>query len=1763
MKPDTPTIMLFWVKAEIDHALKGVRERIAKHNAAPGDVAALQTCPGQLHQVAGALRIFELTGVLRFTEVLEAAFVKAIAEGNLGRKTMEVLDRSVLALSEFVDGLSKGALNAPLRLYPLYRDLSALDGNKRVTRKELFHPDLKISAPRHASRRTLGAAELPGFLQTQRGRYQRGLLTWLRNPAKPEGLQEMRQALDALDQVAPQLPEPRGLWWSAVGVVDGLLHAPRPEWVALARTICTRIDFQIRNLATGAKTLDNQVLRDILYALVVCRPVAPRMREVRRRFNLDSLLPGPDAQDTMDVDPDWRRAALDEVRARLETLKSTWVEYVSGKPEQLTRFRELVTALKSKAGELNSDPLARLLEVVTLVAMRLPDPYPRDSQLMVMEMASAFLLAESIVEQFDELPADLDQQIVIMNGWLLDAAKTKTVCEPPAGLRADLIQKYNEAHLRAQVTREIVTNLQSAEELLDAFARDPGRLDTLPALTPTFKQIHGGLIMLGFRRASALLSECESMIAAALAPHTEDTLQDIHWIAEGLSTLGVYLDPCLRGRAPVEQPIDRFFERFRQRDTAQASPFGEASASEETADPGRTSNTAPAAPEVAAEAVPPAPVAAVAEPMTPAVATPDAPDNEMLNIFLEEAQEVLANITAAHAQCVQNAGNRDALTIIRRGFHTLKGSGRMVGLKDLGEVAWEIEQVMNRWLERQQPAAPALLELVASAGAAFSNWIAQLQSGKTVRIEADAIVAAAQELKNADTAPVQQPSAPATPAAPAPATSLAAALLAQAQSGASAAELLALATAARPSSLDEAASPRKEQPAGMVSAGPDLGADRPTAASAAHGFEADLPSLDPLAIGAAPTPAPEPEPEVVIGELRLSRGFYEIYLREAQQHLETLDTEFPGRQAQPNNPPSHEFMRAAHTLASISRTAGFDAIAELAGALETWTSHAHRAPDADEAGAITTAISRLRDMVASVERREPPRPATAEADALRALPRQHPPAPMFTTTRMTPRADAAIIAKAAEAPRQRDQRAIHDDLDAQLLPIFMEEAQELLPQIGNDLRAWKANTGDMNASHSLKRALHTLKGSARMAGAMRLGELTHLMESAVETALESGAPDTAVLEQLENQMDRLSHDIERLQAAGTAPEADAPQVPALEPARAEPSLASPAAMLRIGAEALDRVVNESGELSIARSRIESELRTLKHSIADLTDSITRLRGQLREMEIQADSQMQSRMSILEQDRPDFDPLEFDRYTRLQELTRMMAEGLHDVVTVQQTLLKNVDEAEAALVQQARISRDLQQELMRVRTVPFANLTERLHRTVRQSARELGKKANLEIRGSRIEIDRSVLERIAAPLEHLLRNAIAHGLESTDERNRLGKPENGEVTVMVRQEGDEIEIVVSDDGAGLNLEKLRRKGLEKGLLRPGQEASEDELTQLIFTPGFSTAEEVTELAGRGVGMDVVRSEITAIGGRIEVSTVAGKGAQFSVYLPLTLAVTHAVLVRGEQHLFAVSSAMIEQVLRVKSDALAEISARGAVEFQGHSYPLHRLPQLIGVAQNAPQPHSYHSILLVRSGTHRVALHVDELIRNQEIVIKNIGAQLSRVGWISGATVLADGQIVLIINPVQLAQSAQPGHVHAEPARPAVTEPQELVVMVVDDSLTVRKITGRLLEREGYRVLTAKDGVDALEQVEAACPDVMLVDIEMPRMDGFDLARNIRANPATANVPIIMISSRSAEKHRNHALEVGVNAFIGKPYQESDLLSHIVQFTRGRRQQVVYH
>ncbi|QIL44752.1 response regulator [Acidovorax sp. HDW3] len=795
--------------------------------------------------------------------------------------------------------------------------------------------------------------------------------------------------------------------------------------------------------------------------------------------------------------------------------------------------------------------------------------------------------------------------------------------------------------------------------------------------------------------------------------------------------------------------------------------------------------------------------------------------------------------------------------------------------------------------------------------------------------------------------------------------------------------------------------------------------------------------------------------------------------------------------------------------------------------------------------------------------------------------------------------DDAIAQAVAHGSDFDDDIDALDVIDADLFPIFEEEAIELFPSLGASLRQWAVHPQDMAARSLVLRALHTLKGSSRLAGAMRLGEMAHRLETAVENV---GTEDlsTDKIEPLLAGLDGLQASFEVLRHVGgqgveglpSAPEvrqsaatlvaaAPAPGVPAAAAAPLRlpaaplpvPQRAAAGHSVRVRSQLLDRLVNQAGEVLIARSRLDARMKQFKGSLDDLSSNLERLRQQLRDIELQAESQMQSRLALSKDHAAGFDPLEFDRFTRVQELTRMMAESVNDVATVQRNLQRSLDGAEDDLIAQGRQARDLQRDLLRTRMVEFDAIAERLYAVVRQSSKELGKHIKLDIDGGTIELDRGVLDRMTPAFEHLLRNCVSHGIEMPEQRVAQGKVATGTITVALRHEGNDVAVEFRDDGAGLNLARIREKAIAQGLITADAQLSNADAAQLIFMPGFSTATEVTGLSGRGIGMDVVRSEVNALGGRIETETVSGQGSTFRMVLPLTTAVTQVVMLRCGDLAIGVPANLVEIVRRTSVTELEQAyrsgefrDGQGSVPFFWAGALLQSSPRSLETAGKT------RPVVILRSAAQRLAMHVDEVLGNQEIVVKNLGPQLSSLPGLAGMSVLASGAVVLVYNPVALATvygdavraqgrllpvalEAEPVAGATQPQQPASGKPvapQVPLVLVVDDSITVRRVTQRLLQREGYRVALAADGLQALERLQEERPTVVLSDIEMPRMDGFDLARNIRGDAALHDLPIVMITSRIAEKHREHAMELGVNHYLGKPYSDEELLGLVKHY-----------
>lgn len=766
------------------------------------------------------------------------------------------------------------------------------------------------------------------------------------------------------------------------------------------------------------------------------------------------------------------------------------------------------------------------------------------------------------------------------------------------------------------------------------------------------------------------------------------------------------------------------------------------------------------------------------------------------------------------------------------------------------------------------------------------------------------------------------------------------------------------------------------------------------------------------------------------------------------------------------------------------------------------------------------------------------------------------------------------------------------DVDPELLDAFSEEAAELLTSSGQAIKAWQNDHDNQVDSLQLQRDLHTLKGGARLTGIAPMADLTHQVETLVLAVSDNKQPaDEDFFDLLQRCQDKLSEMQEQLaqqQPVKTAlslieeiaqltqgQELDIDDRPLPEPEKVQPhisetlakaAIAEPVAakvsphveQVRVRADLLDYLTNFAGEVSIARDRVTQQHTALRQQLREMEETVSRLHDQLRKLEIETETQILFRYEDerLSQD-TDFDPLELDRFSMIQQLSRGLTESVIDLNDISRSMDTLVKETDAILLQQSRLNTDLQEGLMATRLLPFSGVVPRLERIVRQTATELDKKTLFTIHGAELELDRTILDRLVAPLEHILRNAIAHGIEAPGERLANGKQEQGQLDLSIVREGSEMVITISDDGRGIDVDKVKQKALSLNLIEPDKLPSEEDLIQLILTSGFSTADNISQLAGRGVGMDVVSNEIRSLKGRLTIQSQRGQGTSFVIRLPLTLSVIQALLVRvqDEQYAVPLGSVNAGERLSVRDIKLMLGTHNPKYEFNGEQYDFMPLASLLDKPLMLPANLKQQlPLLLFRSGDIRIALLVDNILSNREIVIKSVGQQLGSISAINGATILGDGRVVFILDIPTLIETSREIHLDSNDAinlERELTQLQErpATAMVVDDSITMRKASGNLLKRLGFEVMTARDGVDALSQLHEQKPDIILLDVEMPRMDGFEFASIVRNDDSFRHLPIIMITSRTGQKHRDRAMEIGVNAYLGKPYQEEELLNEM--------------
>ena len=1299
-------------------------------------------------------------------------------------------------------------------------------------------------------------------------------------------------------------------------------------------------------------------------------------------------------------------------------------------------------------------------------------------------------------------------------------------------------------------------------------------------------------------------------------------------------------------------------------------------------------------------------------------------DEEIIEIFIEEAEEQIVTIREMFSIWKQNPEDKESISTVRRAYHTLKGSGRLVGAKELGEFAWAIENMLNRMIDKTIPPSTDINELLEQAITLLPELINNFTTGSTFSSEAQPIINKAWELTGATPPPVvfQAEQKENIPEFKQSAVDMAEAYLSQpaivlesdnkkvtevvnlepmdpvlyeifskestghiklfedyvksckqdADNCFVTEELIrALHTLHGSANMAHVISiadlsGELEKYARLLQENNKLPIDE-----AKTVFEDSLvvfkEIISKIGLGDQPLPSIDNLMDRIDG--LISRGnegetpnrskveqtdneltqqqdgkydedLLEIFIEEGGEILKTCGNalkEWPKSLA--NMEVISSLQRQLHTLKGGARMAEIKPIGDLSHSIEAMllaVAEEQVQPTDEMIRLVQSAHDEFLVMLEKVKRRQP------IDEALDLIEKAKKVIETGTTTFLEDTLgdiDTSPVEESVEevnpivetAPVQTEDHVreeFDEDDDGELLEVFMEEGDDILSTCDEMIQNWIESPNDRDVIAEIQRQLHTLKGGARMARIKSIGDLGHIMESMLIAVSEGHVPpsnamiglvqssydellsmqDKVKQQQVPDEADDLIAKAQRVIDSGSADfldeetkaEEESPNEVVQENAKEKSKSGSDMEdalgrlfedsgdknpgpekgidkfdtdtaigipkqvvrsiqeQVRVSAELIDNLVNFGGEVSIYRSRLEQQVNSMKFNLHEMDQTVVRLHDQLRNLDIETEAQMVYRMEEANPDNEEFDPLEFDRFSHMQQLSRSLMESVTDIVSIQRMLENITRESETLLLQQSRVNTDLQEGLMRTRMVPFSSQLPRLRRIVRQTANEVGKSAELKVTGAEGEMDRTMLDRIMPALEHMLRNSIDHGIEAPAVRKKEKKAVAGQIRVSFSREGSDVVLRLTDDGGGINQAAIRKKAIDCGMLNKNTDITEKELLQFILESGFSTAETVTQISGRGVGMDVVNNEIKQLGGSLHIDSKEGEGTTFTIVLPFTLSINRALMINVADETLAIPLLSVEGIARINATDAQQYYQDNApeYEFAGNKYQFLHMGTLLGIGRpQAAESNRKYPLLLVRTGEHRVALQIDGLMGSREIIVKPVGPQLSAIRGVSGATIMGDGCVVLIIDIHALVRMDIAHHItesEIDEVERQKEEAREPVVMIVDDSITVRKVTERFLKRNNIASIAARDGVEGLAMLQDTIPDVMLLDIEMPRMDGFELATHMRNDDRFKNIPIIMITSRTGDKHRERAMQIGVNDYMGKPYKEDELIERIKFF-----------
>jgi chemosensory pili system protein ChpA (sensor histidine kinase/response regulator) len=1736
-----------------------------------GGSAALVRAGELLHQVRGALQITETYGAALLAEEMELGckYLAGLRAGKGREDGLDALTRSMVQLPTYIERLLGGGRDIALVLLPMLNDLRAARGEPLLSEGTLLLLNLSPSQAQKKAEKRDGTGEDPVAVAARvRPKFQLALLGWIKGVNAERHLDTLLSVTEQLERAATR-DDMYQLWWVAGGVLESLKNGGLETSVALKRLL-GQIDRRLKRVIDeGIGSFDAQpvddLLNNLLYYVARSATAGERIAEIRAAFNLSELLPGDEqvehAREALSAPSvklmETVAAAIKEDLARVKDVLDIFVRTGMNKSSELVPQLELLKKISDTLGVLG---LGELRGDIDGEIERLKSVVGRGgsaSEQIILDIASTLL----------RVADRLDQQLV----------RLIVPREGPESENDDLPpqEAADYQQVAESVMRECIINLARIKETVgESFSSDapPQGLDSVPSLV---RGIKAGLLMLNKTRAMEVVDRIGNLIVLTLEGGRGLLSQkETDRLADAIVSIEYYMETVKAGRSEPWYMLDNAeacLSVLRDVEHRVAQAAREAKEITHTQRLDVSEIAAQAEQMAAAEQA----KMQATEVMPLPVVAPDAEhlDPELLELFIEEAREEVASIKRRLPGWADDPDDMETLITVRRSFHTLKGSGRMVGAERVGEYCWSVENLLNRLINRTLVRTPPMVDFIVKAAAAVPELIEQLEVGTEPKADVRLLMARASAFAEGDpNAAILTVAAPEGEAGKEeePALEMDPVLLdifsketaghlkvivdylaaceghqppfdvtdklhrachtlhgsanmANVERGVAVAAALnrfvrrvydykvgfqrsgldALKAAARAIGTIVGDINKPERKRADYTSLIEHIRKLTEAVHPEHTIVTDEPEEAPVAkVEPEPAPVAEAEPE----EAEYDAEIAAIFTEESAELLEAADKALIDWTKNKDQASSmEELKRHLHTLKGGARMAGITAMGNLSHELETLLISI-------DAGSVkpTPVVDELLQQ--SVD----------ELHRMR---------------------DAVIAGKAVPAAAELEQRIKAANAGFELA----------------DDSAVEAGPPDEDVEEAAPAAF-TIEPEDTVSMVIVDSPLADELAEIKSPAAEEEPPEPPAVEAPAEKAEtepkpapKPEPEPKKMVTARPRPEQ---QAEAEKPAAATIKQDQRQEFARIDADLLEDLLNAAGEISIYHSRLSQQVNSFEFHVDELEQTIARLREQLRKLEIETEAQiMHGHQETLVA--RDFDPLEMDRYSNIQQLSRALAESASDLSSLKDLLQSLTTEADSLLVQQSRVTAELQDGLMRTRMVPFERHVPRLTRLVRQIAKEAGKRAELAVEGAAGELDRQVLEKMLPPFEHMLRNAVVHGMESAEERQEAGKPATGRITIRLHREGSEMVIDVADDGSGLDVDAIRRKAYELDLLQPDSKVSDDEIMELILTPGFSTAGKVTQSAGRGVGMDVVANEVKKLGGSLRISSVTGQGTNFTVRLPFTLAITQALIVRTGDEIYALPLPSVEGVARIPRAELENLLSQSEPSYQygEQTYKFRHLGMYLGgQAAQLPPDEPFIPVILVHAGEYSAALLTDEMIASREIVVKTVGPQLAGIRGIAGATILGDGSIVLILDVTALVRTGAPV-VEIKKAAPTPADDRPLA-LVVDDSITVRRVTERFLQRSGMRVATAKDGLDAISVMGDSKPDIIILDIEMPRMDGYEFASHVRNDPKFADVPIIMVTSRVGDKHRARAIELGVNDYLGKPYQDAALLDAIGRLLEER-------